>query len=65
MDKVHGETGHRGIKAVHLQDGTVTKDPKGVLEEVLNSFQRQHNTEDGELSAYTEELISRLLKLYN
>ena len=36
-----------------------------VLEEVLNSFQRQRNTEDGELSAYTEELISHLLKLYN
>ena len=35
------------------------------LEEVLNSFLRQHNTEDGELSAYTEELISLLPKLYN
>ena len=57
VDKVLGETGHRGIKAVRLQDGTVTKDPKVVLEEVLNSFQRQHNTEDGELSAYTEETL--------
>ena len=65
MDKVLGETGHRGIKAVRLQDGTVTNDPKVVLEEVLNSFLRQHNTEDGELSAYTEELISHLPKLYN
>ena len=65
VDKVLGETGHRGIKAVRLQDGTVTNDPKVVLEEVLNSFQRQHNTEDGELSAYTEELISHLPKLYN
>ena len=65
VDKVLGETGHRGIKAVRLQDGTVTNDPKVVLEEVLNSFLRQHNTEDGELSAYTEELISRLPKLYN
>ena len=35
------------------------------LEEVLNSFQRQHNTEDEELSAYTEEVISHLLTLYN
>ena len=60
MDKVLGQTGHRGIKAVRLQDGKVTHDPKVVLEEVLNSFQRQHNTEDGELSAYTEELISHL-----
>ena len=33
--------------------------------EVLNSFQRQHNTEDEELSAYTEELTSHLPKLYN
>ena len=65
MDKVLWETGHRGIKAIRLQDGTVTNDPKVVLEEVLNSFLRQHNTENGELSAYTEELISHLLKLYN
>ena len=65
VDKVLGETGHRGIKAVRLQDGTVTNDPKVVLEEVLNSFLRQHNAEDGELSAYTEELISHLPKLYN
>ena len=43
----------------------MTNDPKVVLEEVLNSFLRQHTTEDGELSAYTEELISHLPKLYN
>ena len=43
----------------------MTNDPKVVLEEVLNSFLRQQNTEDGELSAYTEELISHLPKLYN
>ena len=65
VDKVLGETGHRVIKAVRLQDSTVTNDPKVVLEEVLNRFQRQHNTEDEELSAYTEELISHLPKLYN
>ena len=65
MDKVLGETGHRGIKAVRLQDSTVTNDAKVVLEEVLNSFLRQQNTEDGELSAYTEELISHLPQLYN
>ena len=65
MDKVLGETGHQGIKAVHLQDGTVTNNPKVVLEEVLNSFLREHNKEDGELSPYTEELISHLPKLYN
>ena len=41
-----GETGHRKIKAVRLQKGTVTNDPKVVLVEVLNSFQRQHHTED-------------------
>ena len=65
VEIVLGETGHRGIKAVCLQDGKVTKDPKVVPEEVLNSFQRQHNSEDEELSAYTEELISHLPKLYN
>ena len=51
MDKFLGVTGHRGIRAIRLQDGTVTNDPKVVLEEVLNSLLRQHNTEDGELSA--------------
>ena len=51
VDKVLGETGHRGIKAVRLQDGTVTNDCKVVLKEVFNSLLRQHNTEDGELSA--------------
>ena len=65
VDKVLQEKGHRGIKAVRLQYGTVTNDPKVVLEEVLNSFLRKHNTEDGELSAYTEELILHLPKLYN
>ena len=65
LDKVLGETGHRSIKAVRLQNYTLTNDPKVVLEEVLNSFQRQHNTEDEKLSAYTEELISHLPKLYN
>ena len=65
VDKALGEAGHQGINAVRLQDGTVTDDPKVVLEEVLNSFLRQHNTEDGELSAYTEVLISHLPKLYN
>ena len=65
VDKVLRETGHRGIKGVRLQDGRVTNDPKVVLEEVLNSLLRQHDTEDGELSAYTEELISHLPKFYN
>ena len=65
VDKVLGETGHRGIKAVRLQDSTVTNEPKVVLEEVLNSLQRQNNTEEEELSAYTEKLISHLPKLYN
>ena len=65
VDKVLGETAHRGIIAVRLQDGTVTNDPQVVLKEVLNSFLRQHNDEDGDLSAFTEELISHLPKLYN
>ena len=65
VDKVLGQTGQRGIKAVRLQNGTMTNDPKVVLEEVLNSLQRQRNTEDEELSACTEEWISHLPKLYN
>ena len=39
VDKVLREPGHRGIKAVHLQDSTVTNDLKVVLEEVLNRFE--------------------------
>ena len=65
VDKVLRETGRRGIKAVGLQDGTVTNAPKVFLEGVFDSFLRQHNTEDGGLSAYTQELISHLPKLYN
>ena len=64
VDRVLGYTGRRGIRAVRLRNATVTDDPKVVLEEVLNSFQRQHNTEDEELSAYTEEWISHFPKLY-
>ena len=65
VDKVLGETGNWCMKAMRLQNGTVISAPKVVLEEVLNSFQCQHNTEDEKLSAYTEELISHLPKLYN
>ena len=65
VDKVLGEISYRGTKAVRLRNCKVANDPKVVLEEVLNSFQRQHNTKDEELSAYTEELISHLPKLYN
>ena len=50
---------------MRLPCDTVTDDPKVILEEVLNSFERQHNTEGEELSAYTEEFISHLSKLYN
>ena len=38
----------------------MTNDARVVLEEVFNSFQRQHNTENEELSAYREEMISHL-----
>ena len=65
VDKVLGKNAHRSIKAVRLQKGTVTNDPRVVLEEVLSIFQRQNHTEDEKLSAYTEELISHLPKLYN
>ena len=65
VDKILGETGHRGIRAVRLQDGTVTNNPKVVIEEVLTSFKSQHNAEDAELSDYTKHLISHLPQLYN
>ena len=48
VDKILAETGHRGIRPVCLQDGTVTNHPKVVTEEVLSSFKREHNAEDGE-----------------
>ena len=62
---VLGETGHRGTRAVRFQDVMVTNNPKMIIEEVVNSFQRQHNAEDGELSNYTKNLISHLSKLCN
>ena len=37
VDKVLGETGHQGIKALCLQDSTVTNDPNVVMEEVLKN----------------------------
>ena len=65
VDKILGETGHRGIRVVRLQDGTVSNDPEVVIAEVLNSFKRRHNAEHRELSDYTENLIPHLPKLYN
>ena len=52
-----GETGHQETRAVRLQEGMVTKNPKMVIEEVLSSFMRQHNAEEGELSDYAKNLI--------
>ena len=63
VDNILGETGHRGIRAVRPQDGTVTNLPKVVIEEVSNSFKRQYNAQDGELSDYTKHLISHLPQL--
>ena len=65
VEKVLGETGHRGIKAVRLQNKTVNNDPEVVLEEVPNSLQHQQKNEDEKLSAYTEEFLSHLPKVYN
>ena len=62
VDKILGETGNRGIRAVRLEDGTVTNDPRVAVREVLHSFKREHNAEDGELSDYTKNLISHLAK---
>ena len=65
VDKVPGGDGPPRHQGGTPTGRPVTNDSKVVLKEVLNSFLRQHNTEDGELSAYTEELISHLPKLYN
>ena len=59
------DTGHRGIKAVRLQDGSISNDPGIVMVEVLQSFRRQQNTADRKLSNYTKELISHVPQLYN
>ena len=65
VDRILAETGHRGIRAVRLQDSTVTNDPNVVIEELLHGFKRLHNAEDGELSDYTKHLISHLPQVYN
>ena len=39
-------------------------DPNVVIEDVLNSFKRQHDMEDVELSAYTKEVISHPRTIY-
>ena len=43
----------------------MTYDPKIVIDEVLNTFKRQHKGEDGTFSDYTKNLISHLRTLYN
>ena len=61
---IHSHDPHTQQSA-RFPDSTVTNDPNVVLEEVLNSFKRQHNTDDEELSDYTKKLISHLPTLYN
>ena len=58
MHKILGDSGHRGIRAVHLHDGTVTSDLKMVTEEVRNSFERQHNAEDWAIQLHQEPDIT-------
>ena len=57
--------GRRGIKAVCLQDGSLTNDHPMLLREGLRSFCDQHNSSVEELSDYTKELISYLSQLFN
>ena len=47
------------IRAVRLQDGRVTGNKQEVLEEVAQSFRRQHNQGQQELSGITRRMIGR------
>ena len=48
------------IRAVRLQDGRVTGNKREVLEEVAQSFRRQHNQGQQELSGITRRMVRAL-----
>ena len=52
------------IRAVRLQDGRVTGNKKEVLEEVAQSFRRQHNQGQQELSGITRRLVRALPRVF-
>ena len=52
------------IRAVRLQDGRVTDNKREVLEEVTQSFQRQHNQGQQELSGITQKMVRALPRVF-
>ena len=52
------------IRAVRLQDGRVTGNKREVLEEVAQSFRRQHNQGQQELSGTTQRMVRALPRLF-
>ena len=52
------------IRAVRLQDGKVTGNIREVLEEVAQSFRRQHNQGQQELSRITRRMVRALPKVF-
>ena len=53
-----------GIRAVRLQCGRVTGNKKEVLEEVTQSFRRQHNQWQQELSGITRRMVRALPRVF-
>ena len=52
------------IRAVRLQDGRVTGNKQEVLEEVAQSFRRQHNQGQEELSKIKRRMIRALPRVF-
>ena len=52
------------IRVVRLQDGRVTGNKRKVLEEVAQSFQKQHNQGQQRLSKTTRRMVQALERLF-
>ena len=52
------------IRAVRLQDGRVTGNKREVLEEVAQTFRRQHNQGQQELSGITRRMVRALRRVF-
>ena len=52
------------IRTVRLQDGRVTGNKREVLEEVAQSFRRQHNQGQQKLSGTTRRMVSALPRVF-
>ena len=51
-------------RAVRMQDGRVTDNKREVLEEVAQSFRRQHNQGQQELSGITQRMVRALPRVF-